>query len=91
MNDQYCAEHEKLCDERFARDKADIDELKKLTSKMSECSIKLSEIAKQHTEKLKDHEGRLDDLESRPGNLWDKVVAGVIAAAVAALMGLVLK
>ena len=87
MNENVCAEHEKLCDERFARDKHDIDELKQLTRKVSECSIKLSSIADQHNEKLKDHESRLDELESRPTQWWDKVVAGIIAAAVAYLMG----
>lgn len=91
MDKTVCAEHEKLCDERFARDKHDIDELKQLTRKVSECSIKLSGIAEQHNEKLKDHETRLDELERRPGNLWDKVVAGIIAAAVAYLMGVVMK
>ena len=91
MDKTVCAEHEKLCDERFARDKHDIDELKQLTRKVSECSIKLSGIAEQHNEKLKDHESRLDELERRPGNLWDKVVAGIIAAAVAYLMGVVMK
>lgn len=91
MNENVCAEHEKLCDERFARDKHDIDELKQLTRKVSECSIKLSGIAEQHNEKLKDHESRLDELERRPGNLWDKVIAGIIAAVVAYVMGVVLK
>lgn len=91
MHENVCAEHEKLCDERFARDKHDIDELKQLTRKVSECSIKLSGIAEQHNEKLKDHESRLDELERRPGNLWDKVIAGIIAAAVVFLMEVVLK
>lgn len=91
MNDAVCAEHKSLCDERFARDKHDIDELKQLTRKVSECSIKLSEIAKQQTEKIKDHENRLDELERRPGSLWDKVVSGIIAAAVAYLMSGALK
>ena len=87
MNENVCAEHEKLCDERFARDKERLNELEKFYRKLSECSIKLSSIADQHNEKLKDHENRLDELESRPTQWWDKVVAGVIAAAVAYLMG----
>lgn len=91
MNDQYCAEHEKLCDERFARDKERIDKLENLTGKIGECNIKLSALVEHHDDKLKDHEGRLDDLESRPGNLWDKVISGIIAAVVAFVMGALLK
>lgn len=90
MNEAVCAEHKNLCDERFARDKHDIDDLKKLTQKMSECNIKLTGIAERHDEKLKDHESRLDELERRPVNLWDKVISGIIAAVVAYVMAIVL-
>ena len=31
--------------------------------------------------KLNDHERRIDDIEHRPGNWWDSVITGLIAAA----------
>lgn len=90
MNEAVCAEHEKLCDERFARDKERIEKLEDLTGKIGECNIRLTGIAEQHDAKLKDHESRLDELERRPGNLWDKVISGIIAAVVAYVMAIVL-
>ena len=84
MNDELCAE-------RFARDRERLERLEGLTDTVSQCSIKLSEIARQNDEKLRQHEKRLEGLEDRPGNLWDKVAAGVIAAAAAFLMGVVLE
>lgn len=91
MNDSVCEARGQLYDERFDRDKKRIEKLEDLTAKVSECNIKLSTIVNNHNDKLNDHEKRLDDIENRPANLWDKVVSGIIAAAVAFLMGVVLK
>ena len=41
MNEQVCAEHERLCTERFARDKERLNDLEVLTRKISECNIKV--------------------------------------------------
>lgn len=91
MNEAVCAEHEKLCDERFARDKERIEKLEALTGKIGECNIRLTGIAEQHDATLKDHETRLDELENRPTQMWDKLIAGLIAAGVTLLTNAVSK
>lgn len=91
MQETSCELRGKLYDERFERDKTRIEHLEDLTAKVSECYIQQSEIIKNHNEKLKDHEQRLDNIENRPGNLWDKVISGVISAVVAAIMAIILK
>lgn len=90
MNDIACEERGKRYDERFDRDLRRIEKVEDLTAKISECNVKLSEIIKNHNEKLGDHEKRLDAIESRPTQWWDKIISGVIAAAVAFLMGVML-
>ena len=80
-----------LFDERFARDKERIDKIDELLKKLSDCQIQLTEIEKTNQEKLADHEKRLDEIEHRPLGWVDKAISGIIAAAVAFLMGVVLK
>lgn len=89
-NSKVCEVYQRMNDERFARDKERIKRLEDLTEKVSECNIQLSEITKSHNEKIAEHDKRLDEIEHRPGALWDKVISGVIAAAVAFLMGVIL-
>jgi hypothetical protein len=91
MNDAACEERGKRYDERFDRDLRRIEKLEDLTAKISECNVKLSEIIKTNNEKLGDHEKRLDAIESRPTQWWDKVISGIIAAAVTVLMGVIMK
>lgn len=43
MNDQYCAEHERLCDERFARDKERLNDLEGLTRKIRAAKERIRE------------------------------------------------
>ena len=45
----------------------------------------------EHDGKLADHEKRIEGVEHRPITWFDKVVSGIIAAVVAAMMGLFLK
>ena len=80
-----------LFDERFARDKERIDKIDELLRKLSDCQIQLTEIEKNNQDKLADHEKRLDEIEHRPRDWVDKAVSGMIAAAVAFLMGVILK
>lgn len=91
MNEAVCDERGKRYDERFDRDLRRIEKVEELTAEMGKCNVKLSTIIQNHDERLGDHEKRLDAIEERPTQWWDKIISGVIAAAVAFLMSAMLK
>lgn len=97
VTEQICEARRQLDDERFARDKsrlgkaeARLDRLEDLMRVNSECNVKLTALIEKNAEKVDDHEERITEIEKKPGTYWDKVIAGIIGAAVAALMALVL-
>lgn len=91
VSEALCAARRYTDEERFKRDKERIEKTEELLEKVSECQIQNSEILKNHDEKLADHEKRLDEIEHQPKAWMDKIISGIIAAAVAFLMGTVLK
>lgn len=92
---EICAEHQKVIDERFARDKERIETLEDNQKRIELLTVQMGEILKNQNEAIKNHSSRLEHLESRPGGLWDKVVSGIIAAVTgglaAALMALIVR
>lgn len=91
VTESLCAARRQVDDERFNRDKERIEKTEKLLDKLTECQIQNSEILKNHHDQLADHEKRLDEIEHQPKVWWDKVISGIIAAAVAFLTGVLLK
>ena len=86
-------EHERRLAEAEARSKSNSHRLDKLEDLMrvnSECNVKLTALIEKNAEKVDDHEDRITEIEKKPGTYWDKVISGIIGAAVAALMALVL-
>ena len=92
---EICAEHQKVIDERFARDKERIETLEDNQKRIELLTVQMGEILKNQNEAIKNHSSRLEHLESRPGGLWDKVVSGIIAAVTgglaAAFMALIVR
>lgn len=98
VTEQLCAARRNTDDERFGRDKSRldkeekrIDDMEKLLHEVSECNAKLTIMVENLNKSSDDHEDRITDLEKKPGVYWDKIVAGIIGAAVAALMAVVLR
>lgn len=98
VTEQLCAARRHTDEERFGRDntrldKAEsrLDDMEKLLHQVSECNAKLTVMVESLKQVDEDHEDRISDLEKKPGAYWEKIVAGVIGAAVAAFMALVLK
>lgn len=91
VTEPLCQERRKIEEERLARDKERLDRYEELLSKVSSCQIQLTEISKNHESKLTDHEKRIDEIEHQPKAWMDKIISGIIAAVVAALMGVVFK
>lgn len=94
-------ERQKRLDERFDRDRQDIekledkqDECARRSRKLEELNIKMGEILKNHEEKLTNHDKRIGQLESVSGTRWNHLVnyllAGIIGALAAAAMRVIL-
>lgn len=95
------AERQKRMDERFARDRNDIEKLEKdqeenedRTRKLEELNIKMGQILKNHEDKLINHDQRINKLESVASARWNQIVsyllAGVAGAIAAAAVKLIL-
>ena len=87
-----------VCNERYRHFERELDNGKERMDKHSETLDRLDRLITEmatlnrtSSETLQKHEERIGSLENRPGALWDKVISGVIAAAVAAFMAYVLK
>ena len=91
VSEAVCQARQQVNAERSAREKERLEKTEELLGKVSECQIQLTEMMKNHDEKLADHEKRLDEIEHQPKVWWDKIISGIIAAAVAFLMGVMLK
>lgn len=91
VSEAVCQARQQLQAERMNRDKERLDKTEELLAEVSRCAIKLTDITDAHEKKLAEHEKRLGEIEQRPRTWIDKVIAGVIAAAVTFIMGLILK
>ena len=78
---------ELLCDERFARDKHQIDENKTMLREIRECNIRLSHIIERHDKELASHEKRLTTIEHAPADTYGKLKVALITAVVTGFAG----
>ena len=85
-HDEY-AGREKLCDERFARDKHQIDENRDMLREIRECNIRLSQIIERHDKELTSHEKRLTAIEHAPADTFGKLKVALITAIVTGFAG----
>lgn len=93
LND-VCKERRTAVDERFRRDKADIEGLQdktekhdELLQKLSETNIKMGSILENYNKQIADHEDRLSKIEERPAKWWEYFVGAVIGGGGAAVVG----
>ena len=91
VSEDVCRARQQINAERMGRDKERLDKSEELLHKVSECQIEMASMVKAHEDKLANHEKRIDEIERRPANWLDKIIAGVISAVVAFLVGVVLK
>ena len=88
-----CAEHKRILDERFARDKERLDGMEKKLDEVQALSIQMGEILKKYDDKLdgqsrelESHEARIKTLEIKPAKLWDKLVYALLGALASGLV-----
>ena len=96
VTEQLCEARRNTDDERFARDKSRLGkaeerltDIEKVMRETSECNVKLTVMVEGLNKSNDNHERRITDIEKKPGTYWDKIVAGIIGAAVSALMALI--
>ena len=97
VGEEVCAERHKVVDERFSRDKQDIEEIKKGLEDKDErlrrietLTVEMGEMLKNHDRILADHDKRLETLESKPGKLWDTLVTEIIKLLASGAVGALL-
>lgn len=96
VNREYCTEHNKLIDERFARDKTRLDDqgrrlngvddcIKELTI----CQTQMSELLKRHSDELHEIDNRLSEQEQKPAVIMTKWQAAIISGVVSAIVAII--
>lgn len=73
---------ERLCDERFARDKHEIEENKAMLKELRDCNIKLTQMIERHDKELEDYGKRLAQIEHAPADTFSKIKVALITAVV---------
>lgn len=78
---------ERLCDERFARDKHEIEENKAMLKELRDCNIKLTQMIERHDKELEDYGKRLAQIEHAPADTFGKIKIALITAVVTGFAG----
>lgn len=78
---------ELLCDERFARDKREIEESKTMLREIRDCNIRLSQIIERHDKDLASQDKRLTAIEHAPADTFGKLKVALITAVVTGFAG----
>lgn len=91
-------ERQKRMDERFGRDRKDIERLEDKqeeqqtrSQRLEELNIKMGEILKDHDEKLTGHDRRIGKLEGAASARWNRLVNYLLAGAAGALAAAAMK
>lgn len=91
VSKEYCGEHNRMIDERFARDKDDIKRHNEAIGELTKLSSEIGALVKQHDDKIENHESRIDTLEHKPSVWFDRIISGIVAAVIAAIVSAMLK
>ncbi len=91
VNSEFCNERYRHFERELDNGKVRMDKHSETLDRLDRLITEMATLNRTSSETLQKHEERIGSLENRPGALWDKVISGVIAAAVAAFMAYVLK
>ena len=81
----------RLCDDRFKRDKEDIQENRDSLEDLTRLVTEMAAMQKQSMAKTDDKETRIRALENRGGVWLDRIISLVLGALIAYLASIVLK
>ena len=80
---------ERLCDERFARDKKQIEQCEKLVHEIQLLNVKMSEMIERHDRELAAQDKRLHELEDKPADTFGKLKIAFATAIISGIAGYV--
>ena len=89
VTEEFCREHGRLIDERFRRDKEELVRHEEELNEIRSLTLEMSALVKQNNESMKNHENRITALEKKPSVWFDRIVAGIISAVIAAVVTMV--
>ena len=75
-----CAEHGKMMDERFARDKHDIETIEGNLRELSGIVTRLAALQETNAAAQAEHETRIRALELQPAGRWNSLITAGISA-----------
>lgn len=79
-------EHCRMCDERFRRDKQDIEKHDETLQKITQLTSEIALLVKKNDGILEKHEVRIENLEKKPSMWVDKIISTAVATIVAAVV-----
>lgn len=85
-----CAEHGKMMDERFARDKADIGSIENNLRELSSIVTRLATLQENNAAAQAEHEARIRALELQPAGRWNTLITAGISAMIGGIVSLVI-
>lgn len=85
-----CAEHGKMMDERFARDKSDIGTIENNLRELTGIVTRLATLQENNTAAQNEHEARIRALELQPAGRWNSLITAGISALGGGLAGAIL-
>ena len=85
-----CNEHGKMLDERFARDKADIDSIENNLRELSNIVTRLATLQENNAAAQAEHEARIRALELQPAGRWNSLITAGISAFIGGIVSLVI-
>ena len=89
VTEEFCREHGRLIDERLRRDKEELVRHEEELNEIRSLTLEMSALVKQNNESMKNHENRITALEKKPSVWFDRIVAGIISAVIAAVVAMV--
>ena len=85
-----CAEHGKMMDERFARDKSDIGTIENNLRELTGIVTRLATLQENNTAAQAEHEARIRALELQPAGRWNSLITAGISALIGGIVSLVI-
>ena len=83
-----CAEHGKMMDERFARDKSDIGTIENNLRELTGIVTRLATLQENNAAAQTEHEARIRALELQPAGRWNTLITAGISALIGGIVSL---
>lgn len=87
---EVCEQKHKMEEERFCRDRADIEKLDRIISETHDLNIKFAGMIEADKKKIDDIDIRVRCMEEKPAKRWENIVGQIIQLLITAIFGAVI-